>query len=109
MIKKNFDKPDEVMGASDRMKVDKVEAGGLTFYRATVQPGWKWTEDIGPHVKTPTCQDDHVLYMVSGSMHVKMDDGQEMDYGPGDVVHIPPGHDGWQTGDEAAVWIQINR
>ncbi|MFA7398180.1 MAG: cupin domain-containing protein [Crenarchaeota archaeon] len=31
---------------------------------------------------------------VSGRVHVKTDDGQEIDFSPGAVVDIPPGHDG---------------
>lgn len=30
-----------------------------------------------------------------------MDDGTEGECGPGDAVHIPPGHDAWTVGDEA--------
>jgi hypothetical protein len=30
--------------------------------------------------------------MISGRMRVKMDDGSEEEFGPGDLSHIPPGH-----------------
>jgi len=45
---------------------------------------------------------------LSGKFHVKADDGQEIDLGPGDVVDIPPGHDGWTSGNEPATfyWFQ---
>ncbi len=36
-----------------------------------------------------------------------MDDGQEQEYGPGDAVVIPPGHDGWTVGDEACVMLDF--
>jgi hypothetical protein len=36
-----------------------------------------------------------------------MDDGTEMEFGPGDVYEIPPGHDGWVIGDEPAVGFEI--
>jgi hypothetical protein len=32
-----------------------------------------------------------------------MDDGTEMELGPGDLALIGPGHDGWVVGDEPAV------
>jgi mannose-6-phosphate isomerase-like protein (cupin superfamily) len=38
-------------------------------------------------------------------MHVVMDDGEEADFGPGDVCVIPPGHDAWVDGSEPAVVI----
>jgi uncharacterized cupin superfamily protein len=36
-----------------------------------------------------------------------MQDGSEMEFGPGDVAVVPPGHDGWVVGDEPAVWIEL--
>jgi hypothetical protein len=29
-----------------------------------------------------------------------MDDGTELEFGPGDAFHVPPGHDAWIVGDE---------
>ena len=36
-----------------------------------------------------------------------MDDGSELEFGPGDVVAIPPGHDGWVVGDEPCVVLDF--
>ena len=66
----------------------------------TVQPGWKWSEHIKPLVGTDSCQVAHQGITISGSMCVKMDDGTEITFGPGDAFYIPPGHDGWVVGDE---------
>jgi hypothetical protein len=41
-------------------------------------------------------------------MHIVMDDGQEADVGPGDVVIIPPGHDAWTVGDEDCVMVDFS-
>lgn len=38
--------------------------------------------------------------MISGRMRIKMDDGSEEEFGPGDVSHIPPGHNAWVVGNE---------
>jgi hypothetical protein len=38
-------------------------------------------------------------------MHVRMDDGTELDLGPGDVVAIGPGHDAWVIRDEPVVQV----
>lgn len=107
MQKKNFDTADETMRPTEKITSDKVELAGKTFYRVSAQPGWRWTIDMKPVVKTDTCQVDHVLYMLSGKMGVKMDDGEELEYGPGDLAHIPPGHDGWGIGSEPTVWLEI--
>jgi uncharacterized cupin superfamily protein len=36
-----------------------------------------------------------------------MDDGTEVEYGPGDVGVIPPGHDAWVVGNDPVVVIDI--
>jgi hypothetical protein len=36
-----------------------------------------------------------------------MDDGEEIEFGAGDAVDIPPGHDGWVVGDEPYVGIDV--
>ena len=36
-----------------------------------------------------------------------MDDGSRSELGPGDVVDIPPGHDGWVVGDEPCVVLDF--
>jgi len=38
-------------------------------------------------------------------MKVVMDDGEEMEFGPGDFGIIAPGHDAWIIGDEPCVVI----
>ncbi len=50
----------------------------------------------------------HFGILVSGRLRVKADDGQETEFSPGDVVDIPPGHDGWTVGNEPALfyWFQ---
>jgi hypothetical protein len=40
-------------------------------------------------------------------MHIRMDDGEEADLGPGDILMIPPGHDAWVVGDEACVVLDF--
>ncbi len=107
MTKKNFDEPDEVMKPAEKINVEVVEMNGMKFNRVTAQPGWRWSIDLQPVHKTPSCPIDHLLYMISGNMRVKMDDGQELDYAPGDMAHIPPGHDGWGVSDTPTVWIEL--
>jgi hypothetical protein len=36
-----------------------------------------------------------------------MDDGTEAEFGPGDVSHLPPGHDAWVVGNEPVVVIDV--
>jgi hypothetical protein len=37
----------------------------------------------------------------------KLDDGSKMEFGPGDVVDIPPGHDAWVIGNEPVVLLEF--
>jgi quercetin dioxygenase-like cupin family protein len=73
--------------------------------RATFLPGWKWSKHVQPIAKTDSCQAAHTCYFVSGRMKVVMDDGEEMEYGPGDFAVMAPGHDAWIVGHEACVVI----
>ena len=53
------------------------------------------------------CQVDHIGYVLEGRMALKMDDGTEREFGPGDTFHMPPGHDAWIVGDEACVILDF--
>ena len=83
MESKNLSHPDEVR-AFDKGKVELAKLGGVTFGRGTLQPGWKWSTSVKPLVKTKSCEAPHLQYHVSGRLAVKMDDGSEAVYGPGE-------------------------
>jgi hypothetical protein len=106
MEKRNLSQPDETR-TFDKGKVELVTIGGVTFGRATFQPGWKWSTCVKPVMKTKTCEAPHLNYHISGRLHVLMDDGTEDEFGPGDVSRLPPGHDAWVVGDEPVVAIDI--
>ncbi len=101
--KKNFQKPDEIQ-TPPNLKVENITIGDMTVSKQTYQPGWKWSQDIKSIVKTDSCQVHHFGVWVSGRLRVRADDGQEIEFGPGDVSDIPPGHDGWVVGTEPAVF-----
>jgi len=106
LINKSFDKPDEVRpfeGGTGQLELVDVEAGPVG--RAIFEPGWQWSKHVKPIAKTDSCQAGHLCYFVSGRMKVVMDDGEETEYGPGDVGVIPPGHDAWIVGDDRCVVI----
>jgi quercetin dioxygenase-like cupin family protein len=86
-------------------QLDVVETGTGMVGRATFEPGWRWSDHVKPIAGTESCQAPHMGYIVSGRMHVVMDDGTEEDFGPGDVMIAPPGHDAWTVGNEACVAI----
>ena len=106
MQRKNLDTPDELR-EFDKGKVELVTIGGVTFGRATLLPGWRWSECVQPLVGTESCDAPHLQYHISGRLYVIMDDGEDAEYGPGDVSFIPPGHDAWVVGNEPVVVIDI--
>jgi DNA-binding CsgD family transcriptional regulator len=83
-----------------------VSIAGMTIGREVMQPGWRWSEDIKPIVGTEWCRASHHGYVVSGRIHVVMEDGTEVDASAGDVVVVPPGHDAWVVGDEPCVFLE---
>ena len=107
MQKRSFETPDEQRPAGTA-RADIVNLGNVTMMRMTAQPGWRWSTDVKPIAKTDSCQAPHMQYMVSGRMHVVMDDGSEEDFSAGDVVVLPPGHDAWVVGNETVVAIDIS-
>ena len=84
-----------------------VQLGEQTIGRATIQPGWRWSVDLKPHVGTASCTFHHLGLVMHGRLHVRMDDGRELEIGPDDVFDIPPGHDAWVVGDEAYESVEI--
>jgi len=104
--KKTFEKPDEVK-RTPKQRTEMVNFGGRTVARSVYEPGWQWSKDTKPVVGTKSCQRHHYNLALSGRLHVRMDDGTEMEFGPGDLVDIPPGHDGWVVGSEPAVWLEL--
>jgi hypothetical protein len=106
MIRKSLDSPDETRRfEAGTGKLDLVTTDGGPVGRARFEPGWKWSQHVKPIAKTDSCQAGHVAYFVSGRMKVVMDDGTEDEFGPGDLMICPPGHNAWTVGDEACVVV----
>ena len=107
MQKKNLTEPDELR-VFDKGRLELVSLGGVTFGRATFQPGWRWSTSVKPLVNTRSCEAPHLQYHISGRLHVVMDDGSQEEFGPGDVSLLPPGHDAWVVGEDPVVVIDIS-
>ncbi|MFI5036388.1 MAG: cupin domain-containing protein [Acidimicrobiales bacterium] len=104
LIRKSLDSPDETrpfQGGTGQLQLVNAEGGAVG--RATFMPGWKWSEHVKPIAKTDSCQAAHTGYFISGRMKVVMDDGEEMEYGPGDFAMMAPRHDAWTVGAEPCV------
>ena len=83
--------------------------GSLAVGRATLEPGWRWSEDVKPVVGTDWCYAHHVHVLVAGRFAVQLADQATVEeFGPGDVFDIPPGHDAWVVGDEPVDLIDVS-
>ena len=105
-ISKSLDSPDETREFPNG-KVELVHLSDTTIGRITLQPGWKWSNDVKPIVKTESCQENHTGFVISGRLMVAMDDGAWLELKPGDAVAIPAGHDAWVLGNEPFVMIDV--
>jgi quercetin dioxygenase-like cupin family protein len=106
LIRMSLDAPEEVRPfAGDSGQLELVNLAQGPVGRATFKPGWRWSEHVKPIAGTDSCQAAHTGYFVAGRMKVVMDDGEEVEYGPGDFAIMPPGHDAWIVGDEDCVVI----
>lgn len=90
------------------LSVDEVPAGLGRVKRVVYPPGWRWSEQMGTITGTPSCQHAHVGFIAQGSMVVLFDDGCEVTYHAPSAVIVEPGHDGWVSGDDDVVLIQVD-
>jgi quercetin dioxygenase-like cupin family protein len=99
---KSFDSPEETRTFTDGAGVAKiVDIGDYKVGLIRYEPGWRWSTHVKPLAGTDSCQAHHTGVFLKGRMVVRMNDGSEHEYGPGDAFLIPPGHDAWIVGDEA--------
>lgn len=110
IVRRSFDSADETRpfeGGKGRLDLLSTDNGAVG--RAVFEPGWRWSEHVKPLAGTDSCQASHVGYVVSGRLHVVMDEGgQEEEFGPGDFMQVTPGHDAWVVGEEPCValdWV----
>jgi hypothetical protein len=104
---KGFDAPDEVRPFADKGQAQVVNVAGSSVIKGRFEPGWRWSEHLRPIAGTDTCQSTHFLYVVSGRMHIAMDDGTEAEAGPDQIVRVEPGHDAWVLGDEPCITVDF--
>ena len=88
-------------------RFELVRIGGMTIGRATYEPGWRWSADVGAAAGTASCAVEHVGLVVSGCAAVGMDDGPVHEMRAGDLFYVPPGHDSWVVGEEPYVSLHF--
>src|SRR5437868_10693889 len=95
VILKRFEQPDEVR-IFEKGRFEVVRLGGMTIGRATYEPGWRWSQDVGAATGATHCLVEHVGLVVTGCATAAMADGSVIEMRAGDLFYIPPEpHDSW--------------
>ena len=103
---KRFERPDEVR-RMQKGTFELIRLGGVTIGRATYEPGWKWSEHVGPGLGLTRCPVEHVGLVLQGSATVAFAD-RVVEMKPGDLFHVPAEpHDSWVVGDEPYVSLHF--
>ena len=107
VVLKRFDAPDEVRHMV-KGRFELVTLHGMTIGRATYEPGWRWSEHVGPGVGATRCSVEHVGLVVSGTATAAFADGTVVELRAGELFYIPPvPHDSWVVGDEPYVSLHF--
>jgi hypothetical protein len=106
VIIKRFERPDEVRQLQ-KGTFELIRLGGVTIGRARYEPGWKWSEHVGPDLGLTRCPVEHVGLVLQGSATVAFAD-RVVEMKPGDLFHVPAEpHDSWVVGDEPYVSLHF--
>ena len=107
VILRRFEKPDETR-MMQKGKFELVRIGGLTIGRATYEPGWRWSEHVGPTVGAKRCSVEHVGLVLAGTATAALEDGRVFELRAGELFYIPAiPHDSWVVGDEPYVSLHF--
>lgn len=106
IVIRSFADPDERV-TFDLGHLDLVTVSSLALGREVLEPGWRWSVHVKPHVGTERCEFHHVSIVLEGRVGYESRDGELAEAGPGDVTDVAPGHDAWVIGDMSAVLIDV--
>ena len=106
LVLKRFEQPDEIREMA-KGRFELVRLGGLTIGRATYEPGWRWSQHVGPSVGSALCSVEHVGLVLSGAATVAFGD-HVTELRPGTLFYVPPvPHDSWVVGSEPYVSLHF--
>jgi quercetin dioxygenase-like cupin family protein len=106
VILKRFEQPDEVREMV-KGRFELVKLAGITIGRATYEPGWRWSEHVGPGVGASRCMVEHVGLVLAGVATVAFED-RVIELHPGQLFYVPPEpHDSWVVGHEPYVSLHF--
>lgn len=90
------------------VEIDVGRVGDARVKRMVYPPGMRWSTDIKPLLGTERCEHAHAGFLAEGALHFEFDDGCVLEFTAPAIVEVPPGHDAWVAGDQAAVLIEVD-
>jgi hypothetical protein len=107
VILKQFENPDDVI-YFEKGKFETVTLGGMTIGRATYEPGWRWSIDVGKGLGEEFCHVEHIGMVVSGCATAAFSDGRITEMKTGDLFYVPAEpHDSWVVGEDPYVSLHF--
>ena len=104
---RRFESPDEVREMPNG-RFEIVRFGDFSIGRATYQPGWKWSADVGPAVGADRCTVEHLGLVLAGTATAAFPDGIVIELTAGSLFQIPARpHDSWVVGNEPYVSLHF--
>ena len=107
VVLKRFENPDEVR-VFEKGRLEIVRIGSLVVGRASYEPGWKWSEHVGPTVGAKRCSVEHVGMVLSGVATCAFEQGPVIELREGSLFWVPATpHDSWVVGDKPYVSLHF--
>jgi hypothetical protein len=88
--------------------IDIAEAANGRVKRVCYPPGFRWSTNMKPIVKTELCMHAHVGFLARGRVRGTYADGCTFDVAAPRAIVLDPGHDAWVVGRDAAVLIEFD-
>ena len=83
-------------------------SGDMIIGRATYEPGWRWSQHVGPTQGRKQCPVEHVGLVLAGVATAAFDDGSVRELCAGHLFYIPPTpHDSWVIGEEPYISLHF--
>ena len=106
LVCRSFDSPEETRPFPEGTgQLDLVNVNSGPVGRAVFQPGWQWSQARQADCSNRQLPGRAHGLLRGGTDEGRMDDGEEAEFGPGDFMICPPGHDAWIVGEEPCVMI----
>jgi hypothetical protein len=96
---KNLRRPEQIRRFPNG-RIDVVSHHETTVGRFSLEPGRRWSRDVGPIAQTRSCQIHHLGVVLKGRLRVEPEAGEVCEFEVDDVYDIPPGHNATVVSDE---------